>query len=98
MKTNKDVLNFCNAAIFYDYKNLGIVDELNQVCKCVINNFHETIPVSGILITLSIIDVVILKIFDNHIEDIIEIIHDLRENILYMISFESVVKEEEDIE
>ena len=33
MKTNKDVLNFCNAAIFYDYKKLGINDELKQVNK-----------------------------------------------------------------
>ena len=40
METVKDVLNFCNAAIIYDYKNKGIIDEVNQARKCIINNFH----------------------------------------------------------
>ena len=56
METVKDVLNFCNAAMFYDYKNIGIIGEFNQARKCVFNNFHETIPVSIILIILSIIE------------------------------------------
>ena len=30
METVKELSNFCNAALFYDYKNLGITDELNQ--------------------------------------------------------------------
>ena len=98
MKTNEDVLNFFDAAIFYDYKNLGIIEELDQVRNCVINMFHETIPVSRILIALSNIDVVILKIFDAAIEDIIEKNHDLRAYIFKMISFERVVNEEEDLE
>ena len=62
MLTIKGVLNFCKAAIFYDCKSLGIIDEINQVRKCVINNFHETIPVSRILLSLSIIDDWSLKI------------------------------------
>ena len=73
METVKGVLNFCNAAIFYDYKNIGIIEEVNQARRCIINNFHETIPVSRILITLSIIDVVILKINDNDIENVIRL-------------------------
>ena len=36
MKTKKDVSNFCKAAIFYDYKSLGIIEELGQAPKCVI--------------------------------------------------------------
>ena len=59
METVKGVLNFCNAAIFHDYKNIGIIEEVNQARRCIINIFHETLPVSRILITLSIIDVVI---------------------------------------
>ena len=39
METVEDILNFCNAAVFYDYKNVGIICELNQVHKCIINNF-----------------------------------------------------------
>ena len=81
METIKDILNFCNAAIFYDYKNIGIIDELNQARKGIINIFHETIPVTRKLITLSIIEVVILKIHDNGIEDVIKKNTDLRDNI-----------------
>ena len=52
METKKDILNFRNAAVFYDYKIEGIFNELNQARKCIINNFHETIPVERILISL----------------------------------------------
>ena len=95
METVKDILNFCNAAVFYDYTDIGIVCELNHVRKCIINSFYETIPVIRIRIRLSIIDDIILKINDNDIEDIIEIIHDLRENILYMLSFEKLVRDKQ---
>ena len=96
METVKDILNFHNAAIFYDYKNRGIIEELNQVRKCITNNFHETIPVSRILLLLSIIDDMTLKINDNDIENIMNNLHELRENILYMIGFQRVVKEDVD--
>ena len=55
METVKDIVNFCDAAVLYDYKNIDNIDEINQARKCIINSFHETKPVSGILITLSII-------------------------------------------
>ena len=29
METVKDILNFCTSAVFYDYKNIGIIEELN---------------------------------------------------------------------
>ena len=92
METVKDVLNFCNAAIFYDYENVGITEELNQVRKYIINSFYKTIPHTAILVSLSIIEDIILKINDNDIENIIDNIHDLRENILYMLSFEKLIK------
>ena len=82
METVKGVLNFCNAAIFYDYKNIGIINEVNQAPKCRTNNFHETILVSRILKTLSTIDVVILKINDTDIENVIESFHGIRASIL----------------
>ena len=31
METVKNMLNFCNAAVFYDYTDLGIGCELNDV-------------------------------------------------------------------
>ena len=94
METLKDILNFCNASIFYNYTDIGIVCEFNHVRKCIINSFYKTIPDSRIRVSLSIIDDISLKINDNDIEDIIENIHDLRENILYMLSFEKLVKDE----
>ena len=93
MKSIKDILNFCNAAIFYDYKNEGIIEELNQVRKYINNSFFKTIPNTTLLTSLSIIDDIILKINDNDIEKIIDNIHDLRENILYMLSFEKLIKD-----
>ena len=38
----------------------------------------------------------ILKIFNNEIDNILDNLHDLRENILYMISFEKTALEEDD--
>ena len=93
MKTIKDILNFCNAAIFYDYENKEIIEEPNQVRNCLINSFYKTIPITIILPSLSIIDGVILKINDNDIENINDDIHNLRENILYMLSFEKLIKD-----
>ena len=93
METVKDSLNFCNHALFYDHENIGVAEELNQVRKYIIKSFHKTIPHTTMLATLSIIDDIILKIHDNDIENINENIHDLRENILYMLSFEKLIKD-----
>ena len=93
METIKEILNFCIAAIFYNHKNVGITQELNQVRKYIINGFYKTIPHTTIIVSLSIIDDIILKIDDDDIENIIDNIHDLRENILYMLSFEKLIKD-----
>ena len=93
MKTIKDILNFCNAAIFYDYENDGIIEELSRVRKCIIDSFFKTIPNTTLLTSLNLIDDIILKINDNGIENIVDNIHDLRENILYMLSFEKLIKD-----
>ena len=88
MNTIKDILNFCNAALFYDYENDGIIEELRK--------FFKTIPNTTLLTSLNLIDDIILKINDNEIENIIDNIHDLRENLLYMLSFEKLVKDNND--
>ena len=80
----------------YDYTNIGITVELNQVRKCINNSFYKTIPYSRFLVSLSIIDDVILKINENDIENFIENIHDLGEKILYMVSFEKLVRDEQE--
>ena len=86
MRTIKDILNFCNAAIFYDYKNEANTEELNQVRKYIINSFYKAIPNATLLTSLSIIDDIILKINDNDIENVLDNVHDIRENIIYICS------------
>ena len=67
---------------------------MNQVRKCIINSFYKTIPHSRILVCLSIVDDIVLKIHDNDFQYIIENVHDLRENFLYMLSNEKLVRDE----
>ena len=95
METIKDISNFCNAAVFYDYTNIRITCELNEARKCIYNGFYKTIPQTRILESLSIIDDIFLKINNNDIEKILENIHDLRENILYRLSFEKLIRDEQ---
>ena len=42
METIKDILNFCNDAVFYDYKNIGIICELSPVRTFINNRFCKT--------------------------------------------------------
>ena len=95
METVKDIVKFCNAAVFYDFTNIGITCEINQVRKYIINNFYETIPYSRIRVSLPIIDDINLKIINIDIEIIIENIHDSRNKILYMLSFEKLIRDEQ---
>ena len=68
---------------------------MNQVRKCIVNNIYRTIPHSSNLVCLSIVDDIILKIHVNDIENIIESIHDLRENISYKLAFEKLARDEQ---
>ena len=63
MENVKDLINFCNDAVFYDYKNIGIICELNPVRTFIIIRFYKTIPYSRILVSLSIIDDITLKTY-----------------------------------
>ena len=96
MDTDKDILNFCNHAIFFDYTNQGVISEFNQIRKYIINRFNRIIPCNRIIFTLSIIDSIIMKIYNDDIDDILRDVHDLRENILYMLSFEKIDEESDD--
>ena len=98
METTKDILNFCNDAVFFDDKNIGIICELSPVPTFIINRFYKTIPYTRILVSLSIIDDITLKINSSDIENFLDDVHSLRENILYMLSFEKTVRDEKDDE
>ena len=49
METIKDILNLCNDAVFYDYKKLGIIEELNRVRKCIIIIFLKQFRIQEFL-------------------------------------------------
>ena len=68
---------------------------MTQVRKCINNSFYKTIPHSRIPVCLSIVDAIILKIHENDTENLIENIHDLREIILYMLSIEKLIRDEQ---
>ena len=95
METVKDVINFCNAAVFYDYTNMGITCGLKQVRKCIINSFYKTMPDSRIRVSLSIIDDIISKTNKIDIENNIEFIHGLGEKILYVLALEKLIRDEQ---
>ena len=94
METTKDLISFCNDGVFYDYKNIGIICKLNPVRTFIINRFYKTVPHTRILMSLSIIDDIILKINSGDIEKILNDIHSLRENIIYMRSCEKTINDE----
>ena len=71
-----------------------IIEEIDQVRKCIINNFYKTIPHTRILINLSIFDNIFLKIVNDDTEEILENIHELRENIIYMLTGEKTIRDE----
>ena len=71
---------------------------MNPVRECIINSLYKTIPNTRILVCLSIFDDIILKINNIDIEKIIENFHDLRESILYMLSFGKLVRDEQKTE
>ena len=52
METVKDLLELTNDAVFYDYKNIGSICELNPVRTFIINRFYKTIPYTRILVSL----------------------------------------------
>ena len=90
MDTIKEILKICNESYRYDYENIS---ELNTLRKYLIDYFYDTIPQERLLISLHIIDNIILKIYDN--KEVNNDIFKLREEILYMLSFEKVVKDDQ---
>ena len=92
MDTIKEILAICNETHWYDYEN---VSELNSLRKYLIDYFYDTIPQERLLISLNIIHNNILKIYDNDTQEINNEVFKLREQILYMLSFEKTIKEDQ---
>ena len=90
METIKEILNICNESHWYDCENIS---ELSTLRKYLIDYFYDTIPQERLIMSLHIIDNIILKIYDN--KEVNNDIFKLREEILYMLSFEKVVKDDQ---
>ena len=59
-----------------------------------INSFFKTNPHTRFIVSLSLINDILLKINEKDIENFIENIHDLRENVLFMLSYEKLIRYE----
>ena len=92
MKTDKAMFEFFNEFIFLDHFKDGI--NINVLRKYIINRFYKTIPESRMLTVLSIIDDIILKLHNKDLEGMQNDMYDLRENVMYMLSFERCVAED----
>ena len=92
MDTIKEILTICNESLWYDYSN---TTEFNKLRKYIIEYFYDTSPQERLLISLHIIDNIILKIYDNDTEEINHYIDKLREQVLYMASFEKTIKDDQ---
>jgi len=94
MNKDKDMFKFFNEFIFIDTSKNCLEFETNILRKYIINRFHKTIPQSRMLEVLSLIDDIIINLHNKEIENIQNDMYELRENIMYMLDFERVVKEE----
>ena len=84
---------FFNVFIFPDHSVFGSDVKVNDLRKYVINRVFITIPPSRILKTLSLTDDVFLKLHDKNLEGIQDDMYSVRENVMYMLSFEKFVCE-----
>ena len=95
METDKDKFNCFEEFTFLNHLQVGVDVKVNVLRKYIINRFHNTIPPSRILTTLSLIDDIILKLHDKNLEGIQDDMYSERENVMYMLSFEKFVDENE---
>ena len=98
MNVIKEIFQMCDQALFYKYENEKNICDFNRLRKYLLKYFYDKIPENRILISLNIIDNIILKIYNNDTDDMHEIIHKLREEILYMLSFIKTSEEESESE
>ena len=93
MENDKDMFKFFNEFIFFDLSKIGVDVKVNGLRNYLINIFHQTIPPSRILKTPSLIDDIIIKLHDKNLEGIQDDMYSVRENVMYMLSFEKFVDE-----
>ena len=85
MESIKELLNFCNELLFYDFDNVEIADKMNLTRECIIDIFHQTTPTKTILESLFLTDYITMGIYnynDDGREELDRHIYELREKIL----------------
>ena len=88
------MFKFFNEFIFLDHSKIGVDVKVNVLRKYIINGFHEAIPASKILTIISLIDDIIFKLQYKNLEGIQYDMYDVRENLMYMLSFGKFVEED----
>ena len=91
MQSDEGMFKFLNEFIFLDHSQDGIDVKVNDLRKYIINRFYNTIPPSRISTAKSLIDDFILKLHDKNIEGTQDNMYSVRENVMYMLSFEKFV-------
>ena len=97
MDTIKNIFKILNESLFYKYEDQRNIDDFNRLRKYILKYFYNQIPPERLVVSLYIIDDIILKIYNDNTDNIIDDIDELRDNVLYMLSFEKVVKDEQEI-
>ena len=91
MESDKDMFKVFNEFIFLDQSD-GCVDvKINVLRNYIINRFHNTIPQTRKITTLSLIDDIVLKLHDKNLEGIQDDMYSVRENVMYMLFFENLL-------
>ena len=93
MDTDKVMFKFFNEFIFLNHLEVGVDVNVKVLRKYIINRFHNIIPPTRILTTVSLINDIILKLYDKNLEGIQDDMYFVRENVMYMLSFEKFVYE-----
>ena len=82
METDKKIFKLYNEFNFIDHSEGGVIVKINVLSKYIINRFHDYIPPSRILTTLSLLSEIILKQQDKYFEKTQDDIYDVRENVM----------------
>ena len=92
MNMIKKISSICNESYWFDYSKIS---EFNKRHKNLIKYFYDSFPKERLIISLNKIDKIILKINDKGKEEINNDIFKIREEIIYMLSFQKTIMEDD---
>ena len=95
MDAKKNIFEILDDSIFYKYEDQKNISDFNRLRKYILKYFYNEIQPERLLVSLYIIDDIILKIYNDNTDNIIEDINKLRDNVLYMLSFQKTIKDDQ---